>query len=369
MTQRSYTPSDERLALADSAARMLRERYAGHEASTFEHARWREFAELGWLAAPFSEANGGLGLPWSTVSAVLESLAPAAPAEPLATQWAEVGWVLDAAAPNALRDVQLAAWLAGERMLALAHGEDAAAPCRCTRVGEREVLSGRKTLVLDGGLAATLLVSAHDDEGRLAMFMVDADHAGVSVIARDSIDGRAHCDVVLDGVALAADARLAFSRDLTEVLADGQWLHAMLLAAESVGLLRAIVQSTHEYLVRRTQFGRPLIEMQVLQHRLVDMLLTLTRLESLLDVARCRSDELGPRGAAPFIAAAKAACGDEGRAMARQAVQLHGAIGLTAELALGRQLRRLMALEMLAGTSAEHRRHWCATRAAADEFA
>jgi alkylation response protein AidB-like acyl-CoA dehydrogenase len=106
--------------------------------------------------------------------------------------------------------------------------------------------------------------------------------------------------------------------------------------------------------------------MQVLQHRLVDMLLTLTRLESLLDVARSRCDELGPGQAAPFIAATKAACGEEGRALARQAVQLHGAIGLTAELALGRQLRRLTALDRLGGTSAEHACYWAADRGAAD---
>jgi alkylation response protein AidB-like acyl-CoA dehydrogenase len=62
--------------------------------------------------------------------------------------------------------------------------------------------------------------------------------------------------------------------------------------------------------------------------------------------------------AAPYIAAAKAACGEEGRALGRQAVQLHGAIGLTAELALGRQLRRLMALELLGGTSAQHADYW-----------
>jgi alkylation response protein AidB-like acyl-CoA dehydrogenase len=74
MTHASYAPSEERLALADSAARLARERYETNEARPFEATLWRDFAELGWLAAPLQEASGGLALPWSTVSAVVETL-------------------------------------------------------------------------------------------------------------------------------------------------------------------------------------------------------------------------------------------------------------------------------------------------------
>lgn len=373
MTHASYAPSEERLALADSAARLARERYETNQARPFEATLWRDFAELGWLAAPLQEANGGLALPWSTVSAVVETLAPAVPAEPLSAQWAEVAYVLDAARPAARRDQALAAWRAGERLLALAHAEHYATPwhtatldTRCRRVADGHVINGHKTRVLDAGIAHSLLVSATDDDGQKALFIIDASRPGLRLTARDSIDGRAHRDVTLEDVRVDADARLGFARDVASVLADSAWLHALLLSAEAVGVLRAMLKCSHEYLVQRRQFGRPLIEMQVLQHRLVDMLLTLTRLESLLDVARSRCDELGPGQAAPFIAATKAACGDEGRALARQAVQLHGAIGLTAELALGRQLRRLTALDRLGGTSAEHACYWAADRGAVD---
>lgn len=371
MAMSMLAPSEERLALVESAARFMRERYGVHDAQTFDASRWREFAALGWLAAPLREADGGLGLSWSTASAVVETLAPAVPGEPLSAQWAQIAFVLDQARPGAARDALLSTWGAGAGLVALAHAEHHGAPwttaaleTRCTRAGEHYLINGGKAWVLDAGRAQTLLLSAAMEDGQAALFMVDAQHGGLRFIAQDSIDGRAHRELVLTNVCVDAAARLEFSRDVAEVLAAGAWLHALLLSAETVGLLRAMLKSTHEYLVARHQFGRPLIEMQVLQHRLVDMLLTLTRLESLLDVARLRCDATGPAAAAPFIAALKAACGEEGRALARHTVQLHGAIGVTAELALGAQLRRLLALDRLGGTSAEHARFFAAHRGA-----
>ena len=371
MSVLSFTPSQERLALADSAARVLRERYPLNEERQFDATRWREFAELGWLAGGVSERNGGLALPWSTVSVVAETLAPAAALEPFASQVSLVGHVLDAAAPCALRDAALAAWLRGEEIITLAHHEGEAAPWSDAagdtgfrRDGDGYLLRGRIPLVLDGALARRHLVCAWDGQGELALFVVERGSAGLRCEPRTGIDGRAHQALALDDVRVARAARLEFVDGAVEVLNASAWLHALMLSAEAVGLLTAMLRASHEYLVQREQFARPLIEFQVLQHRLVDMLLTLTRLESLLDMARCKCDELGPIAAAPYIAAAKAACGEEGRALARQAVQLHGAIGLTAELALGRQLRRLMALELMGGTSAEHMAWWTARRGA-----
>ena len=364
----SFTPSAERLALTDSAARMLRERYADHQQQHFEAARWREFAALGWLAACVDEQHGGVALAWSTASALCEALAPAVAPEPLAAQLALVGHVLNQARPGAARDDALEAWLAGEHLLALAHGEDDSPPwlseqvqTRCTRDADGYVLNGHKRQVLDAALASQLLVTARDTSGALAVFVLARDMPGLTLSLRDSIDGRSHADVRLTAVRVDTAMRLEFARDTVEVLAQSAWLHALLQSAEALGLLAAMLRASHEYLVQRQQFGQALIEFQALQHRLVDMLLTLSRLESLLEVARCQCDAHGPVAAAPYIAAVKAACGEEGRALARQAVQLHGAIGVTAELALAAQMRRLMALEMLGGSTAQHADYWMST--------
>jgi alkylation response protein AidB-like acyl-CoA dehydrogenase len=363
----SFVPSTERLALAASAARLVRERFETNAPRVFSNARWQEFAELGWFAAAISEANGGLGLPLSSWSVVAETLAPAAAVEPFSSQVAQVGYLLDNATASPLRDELLAAWIAASTFIVLADDEGQGAPwesttraTRCRLEGKTCRLYGRKALVLDAGLAATYLVSATREDGQVVLFAVAADSAGLQSIDRRSIDARPHRELLLDDVVVPATAQLTFPSGMAPVLAGSTWLHSYMLAAEALGLLQAMLQTSHAYLLAREQFGRALIEFQVLQHRLVDMALTVTRLESLLDIARLKCDEWGPLRAAPYIAAAKAAIGGEGRTLARQAVQLHGAIGLTAELALGAQLRRLLALELLGGTSAMHEHFWAA---------
>ena len=365
----SFIPSEERLALAASAERVLRERFESHTARCHSAARWREFAELGWFAAAITEINGGLRLPLSAWSVVAQTLAPAAAVEPFSTQVAQVGYVLDQATASGLRDQLLSAWLSAKSFIVLAHEEGEGAPWAHPMLatgyqlhGDICRLNGRKLLVLDGGHAEIYLVSACQQDGQLAMFAVPSHSVGVQVFDRHSIDGRPHLELLLEDVEVPTSAQLTFPRVLT-TLAASAWLHSYMLAAEAFGLLRAMLQATHTYLLAREQFGRALIEFQVLQHRLVDMALTLTRLESLLDIARLQCDERGPLNAAPYIAAAKAAIGGEGRGLTRQAVQLHGAIGLTAELALGAQLRRFLALEMLGGTTAMHEHYWAAHRA------
>lgn len=359
-------PSEERAALEESVRRWCEDRATVASEPRFAAERWREIAGFGWLAAVLDESVGGLGLSPSHASVIAEALAPAASLEPFAAQLALGGWVLARARGGVARDALLETWLAGESLVALADGDPAAPPWtsrpafRGRRVGGDLLLDGEAPLALDGMLASHCLLVVADEREAKTLYVLPA--AALERVSRGAIDGRAHASIRCAGLAAPDDARLEFDAGTDAVLAEAAWLHALCAAAESVGLLRAMLRASVVYLGQREQFGRALIEFQVLQHRLVDMTLTLTRLESLLEVARFKVDELGLLAAAPWIAAAKAATGEEGRAVARAAVQLHGAIGLTAELALGRQLRRLTALDLLAGTTAQHEAHWRATR-------
>ena len=116
----SLTPSPECAALVDSAERMVRERYdyaslraVLASADGDSRARWHDFAELGWLAVPLAEADGGLGLAPSVASALIAALGPAAMSEPLPSQLALSGYLLGRARPTPRRDAVLARWLAG----------------------------------------------------------------------------------------------------------------------------------------------------------------------------------------------------------------------------------------------------------------
>ena len=108
---------------------------------------------------------------------------------------------------------------------------------------------------------------------------------------------------------------------------------------------------TANYLAERRQFGRPLLDFQVLQHRLVDMEIAGVRAESGHELARYQCDTLGLTAAQAYVAVAKALCDDAGKAVAEEAVQMHGGIGMTADLVIGHYLKRVTANALLGGAT------------------
>jgi alkylation response protein AidB-like acyl-CoA dehydrogenase len=352
----------ETQALADSARKVLADLHSDQMPQQAVARHWPLFAELGWLGACLPEAVGGSGLPLSAWSVLAETLAPALMTEPLLSQLALTGYVLSRADADDARDALLTRWLAGETRPALVsatpavlQSEGGRNPFRCEGVGSESVLHGQQPGVADVAGCDALLIPAHDAAGP-ALFLLSAESPGVRLVDHAAIDGRVHWDVELR--AAPWQARLNYRGTPTEALTEAGWLHALLLASESLGLMRELTRRTQHYLLQREQFGRKLIEFQALQHRLVDMLLQVTRVEGLLEVARLQVDVAGLAAAAPFIAAAKAGAGEEGRRLGREAVQLHGAIGVTDELMIGQMLKRLVSNELLGGTTAMHADYW-----------
>ncbi|MGR8920219.1 MAG: acyl-CoA dehydrogenase family protein [Gammaproteobacteria bacterium] len=352
----------EREALVESAERYVRDHYdtsaAGSRGASRE--RWLEMAGLGWLGIAVPEEAGGLGLGHALSSALVEALAPGVMPEPVAAQLA-VGSLLAAATPAPARDAVLAPWLAGELIVSLAHREQhGAMPCggapsaRLEPAGAGWRLGGRKTAVLDAAVADAFLVSAFaGDAIRLACVPREAD--GVTLHVEPSFDGRSVGDLVLDEVTVDAGACLEVE---AAALDEAVLVHGLLLAAEDLGLARALLGLTHDYLVTREQFGTRLADLQLLQHRLVDMHMAVTRLESQLEIARFKAAELGVAAAAPFIAAARAQAGSVAREVGQEAVQLHGAIGVTDELVVGHYYKRITANDLVLGRAGEWLRRY-----------
>jgi alkylation response protein AidB-like acyl-CoA dehydrogenase len=110
---------------------------------------------------------------------------------------------------------------------------------------------------------------------------------------------------------------------------------------------------TREHLKTRTQFGAPIGSFQALQHRAVEMLMQ-TELARSMAILAALSLERGPEERWRNVAAAKAKVAQAGRFVGQQAVQLHGAIGLTAEYKVGHGFKRLTAIELLFGDADHH---------------
>ena len=117
--------------------------------------------------------------------------------------------------------------------------------------------------------------------------------------------------------------------------------------------MHAMLQLTLEYLRTRTQFGAQLASFQVLQHRAVDMAIAVEQAQSMALLAALSLDE-DSDGLAESLSQAKVQCNQSLRFVAQQAVQLHGAIGLTEESRIGKMFRRATVLESEFGTTSFH---------------
>jgi pimeloyl-CoA dehydrogenase small subunit len=363
--QRLIKSSIERL-LADRYAFADRARYQG-EPRGWSRALWRQYAELGILALPFNEADGGLsGTPVETMI-VMEAFGRALAVEPYLATVVLGGGVLRHGASEAQRRSLVPGVIAGELTLAFAHSErqarynlaDVATTAR--RDGEGWIIDGQKSLVLHGDSADRLIVSTRVDGERtdphgIGLFIVDAGAAGLSRRGYRTQDGLRAAEVALDGVRVGAEGVIGAPGEAFPVLARVVDETIAALCAEAVGAMAALHQLTVDYLKQRRQFGVAIGSFQVLQHRAVDMLIALEQARSMALYATmmAATDDAVARGRA--MAAAKVQIGRSARFIGEQAVQLHGGIGMTMEYSAGHYFKRLAMIDLTFGDADHHLR-------------
>ena len=357
--------SDEQTMLNETVTRFVAETYdfqkrehALKTAEGWSREAWAGLAEMGLLALPFSEEDGGFGGGGVEMMIVMEALGRGLMVEPFFPTVVLAGGVLRKAGSAEQRAAIIPGIAAGERILALAHSERGlprhtlAANTTATRSGEGWTLDGRKVAVIHGGSADTLVVSAKAPEG-LSLFLVDAKAAGVSIETKRGYDGVPVSEVALAGVAVGADALLGAAGSGEETLAAVFEEATAALVAEGVGAMAETFDVTVEYLKTRQQFGVAIGSFQALQHRAVEMLMQLELSRSMAILAAL-SLQIEPGQRSRNISAAKALIGKSGRIVGQEAVQMHGAIGITAEYKVGHAFKRLTEIDALLGDRDYH---------------
>jgi alkylation response protein AidB-like acyl-CoA dehydrogenase len=368
------TLSDEQRLLRESAERFVAETYnaehrrrMANEPLGFSAGIWKQFAELGWLALPISEAHGGLGGGAVEIGILMEAFGRGLVSEPYLST-VVIGAALIAECGSAAQQQTLLPRIAdGSLYLAFAHSERAArfdlaeVATTAWKTAEGWRLDGRKTAVLDGNAAGQIIVSAQiaDDNGvgELGLFLMPAEAAGLTKRDFPRLGGGRACNLELRGVRVGADAVLGDGRDALPVIEAVVDRAMAALGAEAVGIMQTLLDQTLEYTKIRKQFGRPLSANQVIRHRLADMAMNCDEARSMaLRAALMVDAEPVARGRA--ASGAKAKIGKCARFVAEQSVQLHGAMGVTEELDIGSYFKRLLAFDTLFGGSAHHyRRH------------
>lgn len=353
------TPENqERQMLADSVRKWADRAPRGAAASTSDGqsslpSRWTEFAELGWLAVAVPEDDGGLGGSLLDVCIVAEELGRAVVPEPYVAAVALGGMLLADVATGSTRPTWLAGLADGSKRVAVAPWELQAGndPSLVDTVaisqGGRWQLDGEKALSPGAAGADGYIAAARTGSGRQGLFLIEAGASGLRVQEHQLYDGRYAASLQL--AATVSEHLLIEGPDdeVQAILANA--LDRVLIAhcAETVGTMGAAFEITREYLGTRKQFGRPIAANQVVQHRLVDLYVEIEELRALW-----RAAAVAP--VPKLVAALGARTSEVARHTWQEAIQLHGAIGLTEEYTLGAYVRRLALAASLYGAGYEH---------------
>lgn len=360
--------SEEQTALADSVARFGEREYQWEtrrklalapEPLTTSH--WNTFAELGWFGAGLSEEEGGFGGGPAETAILFEGFGRMLLLEPVMAHGVLAIQAL-AGLPESERRAELIEQaIMGEPVLTLAHEEadgwGLVEWCETKARADDETwrLTGAKTRILGAQAAGQWLVSARlsgavDDPAGLGLFLVASDAAGISQTPYRLLDNQRVADLVLEDVE-------------AELLADGPDALAALIRAQQhgiiascAGLLGAMdtaLWQTRDYLLTRKQFGVALSTFQALQHRMADMLIETELSRSMLYqalAAMAGPEDERERG----LAAAKCAMTESALFVCRQAIQLHGGIGMTEELMVGHFFKHAWVQASLLGDRDHH---------------
>jgi hypothetical protein len=358
-----FTFNDEQQQFADALRRYLDRNY-GFEArqaivksdAGVADAHWTAFAELGLTALPVPEAQGGFNGGTVDMLVVMQELGRALVVEPY---WATAVGIeaLRLAGTAQGDDAQLLERAAaGEIKLAVAFHEPAArydlfaVETTATRQGDGYALTGKKSVVQHGAQADFWIVPARL-EGEIALFVVERTAQNAQVTDYRTIDGQRAATLTFDATPARRLSGAHAGAATLERIAD---YATVLLCAEAVGALDALNHATVEYTKTRQQFGVPIARFQALQHRMVEMLIHAEQARSLAYLAAVRysSDDADERRRA--VSAAKVRVGQAARFVGQQAVQLHGGMGVTNEVAAAHLFKRLAIIETTLGDVDHH---------------
>ena len=371
--------SDEQNLLRDSAERFVEDNCGAENLRKmrdtddgFSHENWKQMAELGWLALPFPEDQGGLDGTAVETMVLMEAFGKGLVLEPYLASVILGGGVVREAGSAAQIESLIPPLIEGELLLALAYAEPQArfdlfdVATTATKDGDHYRLNGHKAVVIHGDAADKIIVSARTSGERrdaqgISLFIVDGNAAGVEKRPYPTVDGSRAAEIILNDVTVSADTLIGGQ--------DGEGLAVLekvsdqaiaALCAEAVGAMKVLLDTTVEYTKTREQFGQPIAKFQVLRHRMADMMMEYEQAKSMALVAALKVDSDDAVERRRAVSGAKVQIGKSGRFVGQEAVQLHGGMGMTDELSVGHYFKRLTMIEVLFGNTDHHLKQFSA---------
>ena len=366
-----FSISEEQSMLANSVSKFMENDYdferrqkIAESDNGYSPELWQTFAELGWTAVPFAEDDGGLGGGPVELMLMMEQFGRGLLVEPYLANVVLAGGVLRRSADAAQKSQWLAPLIEGNLQAALAFAEPQGrfniADIKTTTKGNGKgfSLNGTKTCVLNGGNAEIIIIPARTSgeqaaEDGITLFAVPADSAGIEPRSYQTVDAQQAADITLSDVKVEAGAVLGEIGQGFKTLQAVVDEATLAVCAEAVGIMRTMHEKTVEYSKNRVQFGVPIGSFQALQHRMVESLMSCEQSQSLLmwSVMLNTADSEEKKQA---ISAMKYQIGTAGINVAREAVQIHGGMGVTWELDISHYFKRITAIDLLFGNADYH---------------
>ena len=372
--------TEEQTMIRDSLSRLIREQYdfdtrrkVVASKDGWRPEMWAQFAELGLMMAPFSEEDGGLGGGPIDAMVVMEEFGKGLVVEPYLPSVVCGGGFLKRGS-EAQKTEHLAGIMSGEQIFAFAYAEPrgrynlADLETTAKKDGAGFSINGHKAVVIGAPWATHFVVTARTSGGRrdakgVTVFVVAKDANGVSTRDYPTVDGRRASEVYFENVSVGADAVIGEVDNglpLVELVTDEA---IAALCAEACGAMKVAHEMTVEYSRNRKQFGTAIGKFQVLQHRMVDMFMEHEQSVSMTYMATLKLDEdIATRKKA--ASAAKVRIGQGGRFVGQQAIQIHGGMGMTDEMAVGHYFKRLTMIDSEFGNVDHHLKRYTALSAA-----
>ncbi len=357
MSGQTFFLGEDQRIFRESLSRFFEENWSlaqhrrlGESEPGFSREAWAKLAELGALGAFLPARADGAGGGGLELMTGMEAFGRALFTSPYLWTVVLASPLLAAAGKNG--DALLAQVAAGKAIVAVALIEPRGrydlnhVEARARREGAGYVLSGAKRAVPYAGAADFVVVPARTsgearDRDGISLFLVPAKAPGLVFRSFATADGGRAADLELQGVRTAGDSLLGDAGKGLPLMQRAVDLGILAQAAEAVGCMRHLLDSTVSYAKTREQFGAKIGSFQALQHRMVDMFaateLAASHVQSVLSRIGGPEDAPHPRDAITVkLQVDKAA-----RLVGQEAIQIHGGMGMTDDLDVGHYVKRL----------------------------
>ena len=370
-----FSFTSEQDMLRDTVAKLIAQQYdfdtrrkIAKSDAGWRPEMWAQFAELGLLGAAFSEAEGGFGNGPIEAMIVMEEFGKGLVIEPYLQTVVIGGNFLRHGGTDAQKEELIPSLIGGETIFAFAYSEPKSrfdlndVSTTAKKDGAGYVLNGHKAVVLGAPFATHLIVTARTsggqrDTGGVSVFIVPKGAKGVTTRDYPTVDGLRASEVYFENVAVGAEALVDQADNglaLTEKVVDNA---IAALCAEAVGCFKVLNEATISYAKQRKQFGQPIANFQVLQHRMVDMFMAAEQAASMTFMVTLKLDE-ADKARKMAASAAKVQIGKAGKLISQDAVQIHGGMGMTDELNVGHFFKRVTMIESQFGNTDWHLRRY-----------